>query len=315
MSFSTKPRVIFAGTPEFSVPSLEALIRADLDLVAVYTQPDRPAGRGKQLQASAVKRCAMEAGLPVNQPRSLKQAKAQAKLLELKADLMVVTAYGLILPKAILEGPRLGCVNVHASLLPRWRGAAPIQRAIQAGDAETGVTLMQMEAGLDTGDILASVSTPISEEDTGGSLHDRLSLLGGTCLAEHLPSLIAGELVPKPQNDALACYANKLDKSEAGINWSRSAQDLHNQIRAFNPWPVATTELKQQTLRLYESTIGDRTSVGSIGEVVNINDAGIGVQTGDGILFLQCLQKPGGRPLVARDFINGFSIDVGDRFN
>ncbi len=314
MNKPSKPRVVFAGTPEFSVPSLQALIDADVEVIAVYTQPDRPAGRGKQLQASPVKTCALAAGLPVIQPQSLRQSTAQDEFLALNADLMVVTAYGLILSKVILHAPRLGCVNIHASLLPRWRGAAPIQRAIQAGDTETGITLMQMDVGLDTGDMLASVATTISDEDTGGSLHDRLSLMGGTCLAEHLPAVLAGSLKPVSQDNTQACYANKLDKAEAKLDWSQSARDMHNHIRAFNPWPVATTELHQQTLRVFDAAVANSPPVGAIGEVVSSDQEGIGVQTGEGVLLLRRLQKPGGRPLAVRDFINGFSINVGDHF-
>ncbi len=233
-------RIVFAGTPEFAAEHLKALLDTPHRIVAVYTQPDRPAGRGQKLMPSAVKSLALEHGLPVMQPQSLRNAEAQAELAALRADLMVVVAYGLILPQAVLDIPRLGCINSHASLLPRWRGAAPIQRAVEAGDAESGVTVMQMEAGLDTGPMLLKVSTPISAADTGGSLHDRLAALGPKAVVEAIAGLAAGTLHGEVQDDALATYAHKLNKDEARLDWSRPAVELERQVRAFTPGRSAT---------------------------------------------------------------------------
>ncbi len=309
-----QPRIIFAGTPDFSVPSLNALIEANANIVAVYTQPDRPAGRGKQLRASPIKQRALEAGIPVEQPASLKKADAKRKLRSYVADLMVVVAYGLILPQSVLQMPRLGCMNVHASLLPRWRGAAPIQRAIEAGDTETGITLMQMDVGLDTGDMLAVKRTSITPEETGGSLHDRLAQMGGACLAENLSAILAQSLPAHPQDDALATYAHKLDKSETRLDWKQPAAALANKVRAFNPWPVATAQLGKKILRLQAATASDGGSTAQPGEVVEVNNQGISVQTGNGLLWLQQLQKPGGKSLPAAQFLNGFPVRVGDHF-
>ncbi|MDQ1362586.1 MAG: methionyl-tRNA formyltransferase [Pseudomonadota bacterium] len=238
-----KLRIIFAGTPEFSVPPLQALIDSPHDVVAVYTQPDRPAGRGRKLTPSPVKELALAHNIPVFQPVNFKAEEDRHALAALKADLMVVVAYGLILPQVILDAPRLGCINIHASLLPRWRGAAPIQRAILAGDTETGITIMQMEAGLDTGPMLHIECCPIAPDDTGSRLHDKLMALGAQALMKSLPGLISGTLRAEKQNDALACYAAKLQKSEALINWQDDAEKIYRQIRAFNAWPVAQTPL------------------------------------------------------------------------
>src|SRR5690242_18538599 len=237
---NSRLRLVFAGTPEFSLPCLEACLRAPVDVVAVYTQPDRPAGRGRKLAASPVKQRALAAGLALEQPESLKDAGAQQALAAYAPDLMIVVAYGLILPKKVLAIPRLGCWNVHASLLPRWRGAAPIQRAILAGDSETGVDLMQMEAGLDTGPVLIERRTPIGDDDTGGSLHDRLSMLGADALAEGLARIARGEtLTPRAQAETGVVYAHKLEKSEARLDWNEPARVLARKVRAFDPWPAA----------------------------------------------------------------------------
>jgi len=241
-------RIVFAGTPEFAAEHLKALLDSPHEIVAVYTQPDRPAGRGQKLMPSPVKQLAAQHGLPVLQPPTLRAPEAQAELAALQPDLMVVVAYGLILPQAVLDIPRLGCINSHASLLPRWRGAAPIQRAVQAGDAESGVTVMQMEAGLDTGPMLLKVSTPISAEDTGGSLHDRLARLGPPAVVEAIAGLAAGTLKGEVQNDALATYAHKLSKDEAKLDWSRPAVELERAVRAFDPWPVCHTTLNGEPL-------------------------------------------------------------------
>lgn len=307
-------RIVFAGTPDFAVPSLRALIESGVEIPAVYTQPDRPAGRGRKLQASPVKALALAHRLPVMQPKSLRNEEQAAALRNLSPDLLVVTAYGLILPQAILDAPRLGCVNVHASLLPRWRGAAPIQRAIEAGDRETGITLMRMEAGLDTGPMLAQLQEPIREEDTGGSLHDRLAELGGEALRRYLPALLAGELEPVAQDESLATYAAKLTKSETPLDWSLPAPALADKVRAFDPWPVATTHLDGIVLRLLAARAEAGDEGDAPGTVLAAGRGGIVVQTGDGRLVLTRLQKPGGKPLSAGDFLNGVPIAPGQRF-
>jgi len=302
-------RIVYAGTPEFAVPALQALIDSPHDVVAVYTQPDRPAGRGRKLRASPVKETALAAGIPVMQPESLKSADAQQALAAFAPDLMVVAAYGLLLPPPVLRTPRHGCINIHASLLPRWRGAAPIHRAILAGDRETGVTIMQMDEGLDTGDMLLKQSLPIGARATTAELHDQLASLGAEALLAVLPQIEAGTLRPEPQNDADACYASKLRKSEALIDWRRPAIEIDRQIRAFNPWPVAQTPIEQGMLRIHAAEPEPGVQCGEPGEVV-AEDAreGIAVQTGDGLLWLRRLQLPGGKPLDVATFLNGRSL-------
>lgn len=231
-------RIVFAGTPDFAATALRALLATDHDLVAVYTQPDRPAGRGRKQQFGPVKQTSVDAGIPVYQPTSLKDDAEQQRLRDLQPDVMVVAAYGLILPQAVLDIPRLGCLNIHASLLPRWRGAAPIHRAIEVGDAETGITIMQMAAGLDTGDMLLKLRTPIHDDDTGGSLHDRLADMGGKAIVEALAALDSRGLTAEPQDDSLATYAHKLSKDEAHIDWQANAVDIARKVRAFNPGPA-----------------------------------------------------------------------------
>lgn len=247
-------RIVFAGTPEFAAEHLKALIASPYEVVAVYTQPDRPAGRGQKLMPSAVKQLAVDNAIAVLQPATLRNAEAQAELAALKPDLMVVVAYGLILPQAVLDIPRLGCINSHASLLPRWRGAAPIQRAVEAGDSESGVTVMRMEAGLDTGPMLLKVSTPISASDTGGSLHDRLAEMGPPAVLEAVAGLAAGTLQGEVQDDSLATYAHKLNKDEARLDWSRPAVELERLIRAFNPWPICHSTLNGEALKVLART-------------------------------------------------------------
>ncbi len=303
-------RIVFAGTPDFSVPILQAVLDSKHPVIAVYSQPDRPAGRGRKLTPSPVKQLALQHDIPVFQPTSLKNTAAQRELAELKPELMVVVAYGLILPQAVLDVPDRGCVNLHASLLPRWRGAAPIQRAILAGDRESGVCLMRMEAGLDCGPVLAEVRTPIADHDTAGTLHDRLSRLAADLLARHLNDLEQGMLQAVVQDESLATYASKLDKSEAALDWRKDAVDLERQVRAFNPWPVAQTKYSGQVLRVWSATAIAGTGTGAKpGSVIAAGKQGIDVVCGTGCLRLLTIQLPGGKRLNAADFLNARSLD------
>jgi methionyl-tRNA formyltransferase len=300
-------RLVFAGTPDFAVPGLRACLSADADVVAVYTQPDRPAGRGRKLAPSPVKQAALAAGIPVEQPESLKTPEAQRRLHDYEPDLMVVIAYGLILPSKVLAIPRLGGWNVHASLLPRWRGAAPIQRAILAGDTETGVCLMQMEAGLDTGPVLLSEATPIHADDTGSSLHDRLADIGARVLGEGLSRMIAGEaLHATSQPETGATYAHKLEKAEAELDFSRPAAELERKVRAFNPWPVAEAVLAGERVRVWHALAipGPESQVPSPGQIVAASKHGIDIACGEGVLRILKLQRAGGRVIGAADYVN-----------
>ena len=302
-------KLVFAGTPDFAVPPLEALIRSDHEMVAVYSQPDRPAGRGKKLRASAVKQVALQAGLPVQQPPTFKAPAAQQALAQLQPDLMIVAAYGLILPPAVLTIPTYGCINVHASLLPRWRGAAPIQRAILAADKSTGITIMQMVEGLDTGDMLRREETLIASNDTGSSLHDRLARLGATSLMAALSDLEAGEITAVTQDDALATYASKIEKMEANIDWQMSAAEIERKVRAFNAWPVAQTHCSFGVLRIWQASAVTHDPVAPAGTVLAEDKRqGVLVQAGDGAVWLQTIQLPGKKPIHSRDFLNGRSL-------
>ncbi|AOH36024.1 MAG: methionyl-tRNA formyltransferase [Gammaproteobacteria bacterium] len=297
-------RIVFAGTPEFAVPSLRAAASRG-EVVAVYTQPDRPAGRGRQLAFSPVKQEAMERGIQVFQPASLRTEDAQEQLRALAPDLLVVVAYGLILPRAVLEIPRFGCWNVHASLLPRWRGAAPIQRAIEAGDAETGVCLMWMAEGLDTGPVLLSQSTPIGPEETAGELHDRLAELGAQVLSDGLGLLRAGiRPRPQPQPEEGVTYAHKLDKAEARQDWSQPAAQLARRVRAFHPWPVAEAELAGERIRIHAATALEAAHDAAPGTVLAAGRDGIDVACGEGVLRLLRVQRPGGKAISAADYLN-----------
>ncbi|MCP4282886.1 MAG: methionyl-tRNA formyltransferase [Gammaproteobacteria bacterium] len=301
-------KIIFAGTPAFSLAPLQALLQSDHQVVAVYTQPDRPAGRGRKLTPSPVKQMALNNGLQVLQPSNFRQEQDLGRLERLGADLVVVVAFGLILPARVLQAPLFGCINIHASLLPRWRGAAPIQRAIQAGDAETGVTIMRMDEGLDTGPMLLTKRCPISTSDSGGTIHDRLSLIGAEALIEAIPGVIDGSVIEHPQDDLNACYAPKLEKAEALIDWTRSAQEIDCLVRAFNPWPVAQTKLDGKALRIWRCSIEPGMHRLSPGCVVAAGAAGIDVATGDGLLRIHELQPPGKRVMSAADFLNARSI-------
>lgn len=298
-------RLVFAGTPEFAVPCLEACRASGADVVAVFTQPDRPAGRGRKLTPSPVKQAALDAGISVEQPESLKSAEAQQTLASYRPDLLVVVAYGLILPRKVLALPRLGCWNVHASLLPRWRGAAPIQRAILAGDAQSGVDLMQMEAGLDTGPVLLERRTPIQREDTGGSLHDRLAALGAEVLGEGLARLQSGAPLPaRAQAEAGITYAHKLDKAEARLDFTRPALELERQVRAFDPWPVAEGTIADEPLRIWAAQAIERDHQAAPGSVIATGRDGIDVACGAGALRITAVQRAGGKRIGALDYLN-----------
>lgn len=297
-------RLVFAGTPEFAVPSLVAAARRN-EVVAVYTQPDRPAGRGRALTPSPVKRAAVERGIDVFQPGSLKSQVSRDALAALRPDLLVVVAYGLILPKSILAIPKFGCWNVHASLLPRWRGAAPIQRAIEAGDTGTGVCLMQMEAGLDTGPVLLSQPLDIGADETGGQLHDRLAELGAQVLSDGLGLLRAGmRPVPQPQPAEGVTYAHKIDKAEAKLDWSQPAQVLANKVRAFNPWPMAEAMVAGERLRIHAAVALPRERDAAPGTLLAAGRDGLDVACGEGALRIRTLQRDGGKAITAADFLN-----------
>ena len=301
-------RIVYAGTPEFAVPSLERLIQSNHQIIAVYSQPDRPAGRGRRVSASPVKLTALAAGLEVIQPEHFKSPASTQQLESFKPDLMVVAAYGLILPHQILETPRLGCWNIHASLLPRWRGAAPVQRAIIAGDRQTGISIMQMEAGLDTGPVIDTLTTKIDPLDTGGSLHERLALLGADALMISIDRLACDEPIEAvPQDPTLACYASKLSKSEARVDWSQDAGVIERTIRAFDPWPVAWSVLNGERLRLWRATVERQDHQQEPGTVLSISSHGLMVACGSDGLNITELQRPGGRRISAGDYYNSLT--------
>ncbi|WP_368229664.1 methionyl-tRNA formyltransferase [Aeromonas sp. R10-1] len=299
-----KLKLIFAGTPDFAARHLAALLSSGHEVVAVYTQPDKPAGRGQKLTASPVKELALAHNLPVYQPASLRNEAAQAELAALGADLMVVVAYGLILPKAVLDTPRLGCINVHGSLLPRWRGAAPIQRSIWAGDAETGVTIMQMDVGLDTGAMIRKVTCPIASDETSASLYDKLAGLGPQALVDTLDAMAAGDTAAEPQDDALANYAEKLSKEEARIDWSMDAVAIERCIRAFNPWPISWFDVAGQTVKVWQAEVVAQDHGQAAGTLLKADKQGIEVATGQGVLRLLTLQPPGKKAMSVSDLLN-----------
>ncbi len=300
-------RLAFAGTPDFAVPALRALIASEHQLAAVLTQPDRPAGRGRKLTASPIKKTALAAGVPVLQPDTLRDEAIQAAIDALELDLMIVAAYGLILPQVVLDSPNLGCWNIHASLLPRWRGAAPIHRAILAGDEQTGVCIMQMEAGLDTGPVLLADALPIRADDTTGSLHDRLADLGSRLIIEAIDQ--RERLSPQAQSQQGVTYAEKLSKQESQLDWQQPAVALERKIRALDPWPVAATDIHRQRLRIWAATVVEGSA--PPGYIRQVSAEGIDIGTGDGILRITALQKPGARRLPVGEFLNANPIPLG----
>ena len=306
-------RIIFAGTPEFAAETLQALITSEHEICAVYTQPDRPSGRGRKLTASPVKQLAVEHNIPVEQPENFKQDQAQQTLADYQADLMIVVAYGLLLPQSVLDMPKQGCLNIHASLLPRWRGAAPIQRAILAGDPETGVCIMQMEAGLDTGPVLSRTTCPIYAEDTAQILHDRLADLGATTLLATLANLTELQSNAAEQDHAASCYAKKLQKQEANIDWQQSAELINRLVHGFNPWPVTQTMWQEKVFRIWLSSVVNNTTTAPAGEVIAVSADGIDVATGQGVLRLTQIQVPGKRAMPVSDYLNANTIEIGEQ--
>lgn len=319
-------RIIVAGSPDFAVPALQALIKSDHSVVAVYTQPDRPAGRGRKIKFGVVKQVAVDHDIPVEQPESLKSEEVQQVLRDYQADVMVVVAYGLILPQVVLDIPKYGCLNIHGSLLPRWRGAAPIHRAIQAGDKETGITIMQMAAGLDTGDMLLQSTCSIGREDTGQTIHDKLAVQGADDLLIVLEQLINNNLNPVKQDESKTTYAHKLSKADAHIDWSKPAADIDRMIRAFNPWPAAYTEYHGKPMKIFMSSVKDGGNLvtqskpeSEQGKVINESAKGIEIaagETGKEVLMVHRLQLPGKKAMDVADFLNGHSlsnVQLGDK--
>ena len=308
-------KIIFAGTPEFAVPALAALTQAGHDVVMVLTQPDRPAGRGMQLKASPVKQLALQHNLAVFQPVSLKQAEVQAQIAAVNADVMIVAAYGLIIPTAVLNLFTKGCYNIHASLLPRWRGAAPIHRALLAGDAETGVTIMEVVPALDAGAMLSKGVVPILETDTTQTLHDSLSKIGADLMVQAMADLAKNGYLPStPQDESLVTYAHKLDKSESAIDWHKSAAEISRQVRAFNPFPVATAQFRGETCRIWFAVALNEKTHAKNGEIIALG-ANIHAACGQGVLEIQELQMPGGKRQTAQQFIQGQHLKLGETFS
>ncbi|MDC5803301.1 methionyl-tRNA formyltransferase [Vibrio europaeus] len=301
----SKPlKVVFAGTPDFAARHLAALLSSEHDVIAVYTNPDRPAGRGKKLAAPPVKQLALEHNIPVYQPENFKSDEAKQELADLNADIMVVVAYGMLLPQAVLDTPKLGCINVHGSILPRWRGAAPIQRSIWAGDAETGVTIMQMDIGLDTGDMLKVATLPIEASDTSTSMYEKLAELGPQALVECLADLALGKAVPEKQDDALANYAKKLSKEEARIDWNDDAAHIERCVRAFNPWPMSHFIAAENSIKVWQSRVDEQSTTQPAGTILQADKSGIYIATGNGVLVLEQLQVPGKKAMSVQDILN-----------
>jgi methionyl-tRNA formyltransferase len=301
----SKPlKIVFAGTPDFAARHLAALLSSEHEVIAVYTQPDRPAGRGKKLTASPVKNIALEHDIPVYQPENFKSDDAKQELADLNADLMVVVAYGLLLPQAVLDTPKLGCINVHGSILPRWRGAAPIQRSIWAGDQETGVTIMQMDIGLDTGDMLKIATLPIEATDTSASMYEKLAGLGPQALVECLADIADGKASPEKQDDELANYAKKLSKEEARINWNDDAEHIERCVRAFNPWPMSHFEAADNSIKVWQSRVDVQTTTEAPGTILQADKTGIYIATGKHVLVLEQLQVPGKKAMPVQDILN-----------
>ncbi len=297
-------RIIFAGTPDFAARHLDALLTSEHEVVGVFTQPDRPAGRGNKLTPSPVKTLALEHGIPVFQPKSLRPAESQQLVAELNADVMVVVAYGLILPQAVLDMPKLGCINVHGSLLPRWRGAAPIQRSLWAGDSQTGITIMQMDVGLDTGNMLHKIECDIEPQDTSATLYNKLAELGPTGMLTTLQQLAEGTAKPEVQDEALVTYAEKLSKEEARLDWSLSAKQLERCIRAFNPWPMSYFVIEEQPVKVWQAEALEQPTTAQPGTVIAAGKAGIQIATSDGILNILQLQPAGKKAMSVQDILN-----------
>lgn len=297
-------RIVFAGTPDFAARHLAALLSSEHDIIAVYTQPDRPAGRGKKLTASPVKNIALEHDIPVYQPENFKSAEAKQQLADLNADLMVVVAYGLLLPDVVLNTPRLGCINVHGSILPRWRGAAPIQRSIWAGDAETGVTIMQMDVGLDTGDMLSIATTPIESDDTSASMYEKLAELGPKALINCVGNLAVGNIEPVKQDDELANYAKKLSKEEAKIDWNSEAAFIERCIRAFNPWPVSYFSASDNNIKVWKARVEPAQGDQQPGTILQADKTGIYIAAAKDTLVLEQIQVPGKKAMSVQDVLN-----------
>lgn len=297
-------RIVFAGTPDFAARHLAALLSSEHEVIAVYTQPDRPAGRGKKLTASPVKNIAIEHDIPVYQPVNFKSDEAKQELKDLNADIMVVVAYGLLLPQAVLDTPKLGCINVHGSILPRWRGAAPIQRSIWAGDAQTGVTIMQMDIGLDTGDMLKIATLPIEATDTSATMYDKLAELGPQALVECLADIASGNAAPEKQNDDEANYASKLSKDEAKIDWNQPAEFIERCVRAFNPWPMSFFSVEENNIKVWQSRVEDNATESVAGTILKADKTGVYVATGQGTLVLEQIQIPGKKAMPVSDVLN-----------